>query len=134
MNKVITCFAITAMIVCAHKLYAQDNFKRTPKTKFEIDGSVALSTNGKLFYFNMGGPGVSFTLQKHQFSVNMFPSIGISRITKPSGDRPLHAVTAVGIALQYYHNRFVFTMPFYYRASNNTWVGTIGVGYKILKI
>ena len=42
----------------------------------------------------------------------------------------------LGTGLQVYglkDKRFILSIPFYYLASNNTWIGTVGVGYVLTK-
>jgi hypothetical protein len=42
----------------------------------------------------------------------------------------------LGTGLQIYvlkDKRFILSLPFYYLASNNTWIGTLGIGYVLSK-
>ncbi len=128
-----------ALTLCSAQVFSQTEPKRNPRTKLEIDGAIAMSTDGKAVYFNMGGPGINFTVSKLQFSINMLPSIGISKKTTAAtsaysgATTVLNATPVLGTGFQVFYKKFIFCVPFYYKFTNNTWVGTVGVGYKILK-
>jgi|GEM_PF-1143002 len=135
--KLSICIALFIMSTTAN---AQTETTRTPKKKLEIDGSIAASTDGKAVYFNLGGPALNFGIKKFQFSINMLPSIGITALhtSVPSAygttnKTRLNATPVLGTGLQFYYKRAIFCIPFYYRFASNTWVGTVGVGYKIFK-
>ncbi len=101
------------------------------KSSLNIEGQFAVATNGKDVFVNFGGPALKFNYTKVAFAWNFMPSV---RFHDQNGT--LQVTPILGTGLQVYgwkDKRFILSVPFYYLASNNTWIGTLGVGYVLTK-
>ena len=101
------------------------------KSSLNIEGQIATSTNGKDVFVNFGGPALKFSYPKIAFAWNFMPSVRFHNVKGTTQVTPI-----LGTGLQIYglkNKRFILSLPFYYLASNNTWIGTVGVGYVLTK-
>lgn len=101
------------------------------KSSLNIEGQIAAATNGKDLFVNFGGPALKFNFSKIAFAWNFMPSV---RFYTNNGK--VQVAPILGTGLQVYglkDKRFILSIPFYYLASNNTWIGTVGVGYVLTK-
>ena len=101
------------------------------KSSLNIEGQIAATTNGKDLFFNIGGPTLKFNFPKIAFAWTFMPSL---RLHEVKGTAQVTPILGTGIQIYGWKDkRFILSVPFYYLASNNTWIGTIGVGYVLSK-
>jgi|GEM_PF-2355123 len=96
-----------------------------------IEGQIAVSTDGKGVFINAGGPALKFSFEKFAFSVNMMPSLRF----QDEAHKPL-VTPILGCGPQFYflkERRFVLSFPCYYYTSSQVWTFTAGVGYVLTK-
>jgi hypothetical protein len=108
-------------------VFSQDE----PKASLNIEGQVAISTDGKGVFVNMGGPNIKFNFSKFIFAINMMPSLRFQQDKVKSFVTPI-----LGFGPQLYllkDKRFVLSFPSYYNAYTNKWIFTAGVGYILTK-
>jgi len=101
------------------------------QASLNIDGQIAVTTNGKAAFINVGGPAIKFSFKHFAVAVNFMPSMRIEEHNKTIALTPL-----LGAGLQFYflkHKRFIISLPCYYYAAKNSWVGTAGIGYILTK-
>ena len=101
------------------------------KSSLNMEGQITATTNGKDLFFNLGGPTLKFNYPKFAFAWTFMPSFRFHDVKGSIQVAPI-----LGTGLQVYSlkdKRFIVSLPFYYLASNNTWIGTIGVGYVLSK-
>ncbi len=101
------------------------------ESSLNIEGQIAASTNGKDVFVNFGGPALKFSYPKIAFAWNFMPSVRFHNVKGTTQVTPI-----LGTGLQIYglkDKRFIVSLPFYYLASNNTWIGTVGIGYVLSK-
>lgn len=118
------------IILFVHVSKAQTETKAVPL--FNIEGQLAITTNGKALWYNMGGPSIKFNFKKVSFSLGMFPSLKFEQ----DESHPI-VVPILGVGLQLYflnNKRFVMSFPCYYLAAKNSWELTGGIGYVLTKI
>jgi hypothetical protein len=121
MNKIIVLFLLT---FAAYEAMAQK-----PDTKISVTGSLIAGTDGKAWYFSMGGPGLKCSFSKKTFlSVNMLPSL---RIIKDNVRPVVTPILGTGILFGY--KRLIAVLPFYYIASLNKWKASVGLGIRFGK-
>jgi hypothetical protein len=102
-----------------------------PKTQFNIEGQIAITTNGQGIFYNMGGPNVKFNFSKVSLAINMMPSLRFQNDPVKSVVTPM-----LGFGPQLYflkNKKFLLSFPAYYNTSNNQWIFTAGVGYVLTK-
>jgi hypothetical protein len=126
MKKLIT---IIVFACFNQKGISQEENKTEPL--LHIEGQIAVTTNGKAVWYNMGGPSLKFSFKKFAFSVSMFPSLKFE-------EDPTHPIVIpiLGVGPQFYffkNKRFIITFPCYYVASKNSWELTGGIGYVLSK-
>ena len=128
---------IALLMLFLHKnAFAQEKtapvLEDKPKPTFGFDGQIAITTNGKSFFMNMGGPGIKFTRKPFAVSFNMFPSLMIAE----NAPKPLITPT-LGAGFQIFYKRLILSMPLYYvvEKGNPTqqWVFSAGLGFKLSK-
>ena len=102
-----------------------------PKASFNIEGQVAVTSNGKAIWYYMGGPAIKFNFSKFSLSIGMFPSL------KFEDDEPRPIVVPIlGVGPQLHflkHKRLLLSFPCYYIAARNAWEITGGIGYVLTK-
>ncbi len=117
-------FVIAFCMVMLSTSYAQTD---NQNYSLKIEGQIAVTTNGKAAFINMGGPGVKFVFPKFAVSVNMLPSL------KFEEEAPKPIVTPIlGVGPQIYflkNKRLVLSFPCYYHISKNSWIVSAGLGY-----
>jgi hypothetical protein len=121
------------LIYCLFFLLAVSaHSQEEPKpASLNIEGQIAVTTNGKAAFINVGGPAIKFSFKHFAFAVNFMPSMRVEEHNKTITFTPL-----LGTGLQFYflkHKRFIISLPCYYYAAKNTWVGTAGIGYVLTK-
>lgn len=90
--------------------------------KITIEGMIGVSFNRNTFTFNIGGPYLKVRFSKN-FSAGLggFPSLFISeKRVEPK----------LGISPRIDYKRFAFFAPVFHFTNPNTWVYTVGFGYK----
>ena len=96
-----------------------------------IEGQIAITTNGKAVWYNMGGPTLKFNFRKFAIAISMLPSL------KFEDDAPKPFVVPIlGVGPQVYflkNKRAILSFPCYYIASRNSWELSGGVGYVLTK-
>ena len=101
------------------------------KAKLNIEGQLALTTDGKGVFFNMGGPTIKFVYPKFSFAINMMPSLRFQEDKVKSLVTPM-----LGFGPQIYFlkdKRFLVSFPAYYNTGNNKWTFTAGLGFVLTK-
>jgi hypothetical protein len=93
----------------------------------DITGQIGISyakfQSNDNYFINLGGPTIKYTQKKTTFGLSFYPSLRYEpKIEKLS---PI-----LGAGLQCSYKKVILLMPCYYLASNNVWLGTIGLGYK----
>lgn len=98
------------------------------KSNFNVglEGQVAVTTNGKSVFANMGGPCLKLSLRQAALGLSMFPSLKFEQDGSRSVVTP---ILGVGPQLYLFGKRLVLSFPCYYYAAKNVWVGTAGLGY-----
>ena len=98
---------------------------QTPKIKItNWKGQVAVTTDGKAFYTNFGGPGVRLGIKENfGISVNMFPSL---KFKEEVGKTLISPTLGAGFQL-YFKKHFVISIPIYYQITK--WQPSFGIGY-----
>ena len=101
------------------------------QTQLYIEGQLAVSTDGKGVFFNMGGPNIKFVYPKFSFAINMMPSLRFQEDKVKSFVTPM-----LGFGPQFYFlkdKRFLVSFPAYYNTGNSKWTFTAGLGYVLTK-
>jgi hypothetical protein len=89
----------------------------------QIGFSYAKFQSNDNYFVNLGGPTVKYTHKKTTIGLSFYPSLRYEpKIEKLS---PI-----LGAGLQCSYKKVILLLPCYYLASNNVWLGTIGIGYK----
>ena len=102
-----------------------------PKTQFNLEGQIALATDGKGVFVNMGGPSIKFNFSKFSMAINMMPSLRFQEDKVKSFVTPM-----LGFGPQFYFlkdKRFLLSFPAYYNTGTNQWTFTGGFGYILTK-
>ena len=110
--------------------FSQDKEKVNPLCN--IEGQIAVTTNGKAFWYNMGGPTFKWSFDNLALGLSFMPSLKFEQ-DKP---RP-YVVPILGAGPQIYlfkKKQLVLSFPFYYIASRNAWEFTGGIGYVFSKL
>lgn len=91
-----------------------------------LSGQFLASYDGSTLYFNMGGPNITYTINKNtKLSLCMLPSL---RIIEDPVKPMITPILGSGITMQY--KKFVIGLPCYYIQSDNKWKLSFGIGYK----
>ena len=101
------------------------------KASFNIEGQLAVTTDGTGVFVNMGGPNLKFNFSKFSLAINMMPSLRFQEDKVKSFVTPM-----LGGGPQLYFlkdKRFVLSFPAYYNTNTNKWTFTAGVGYVLTK-
>lgn len=115
---------LTLLSILAFSTFAQDKAK--PSIKPTLSGQLAVSTNGKDIFANMGGPGLKLEITpKIAVSANMFPSLRYQKSTDDADIKPF-----LGAGFQVYFKKFIVLMPVYYVPTSKQWTVTGGIGWK----
>ena len=125
MKKIVFLIALILVSVSAHSQSEQK------QTSFNLEGQIAVATDGKGVFFNMGGPNVKFNFSKFSLAINMMPSLRFQEDKVKSFVTPM-----LGFGPQIYFlkdKRFLLSFPAYYNTGNNQWTFTAGLGYVLTK-
>lgn len=97
-----------------------------PVTTSGLSGQFLVSYDGSAVYFNLGGPNITYTINKNtKLSLCMLPSL---RIIEDPVKPMITPILGSGITMQY--KKFVLGLPCYYIQSDNKWKLSFGIGYK----
>lgn len=98
---------------------------KTPTIKVNNwKGQIAITTDGKVFYTNFGGPGIRLGIRENfGVSINMFPSL---RFKKEIGKTLISPMLGAGFQI-YFKKHFVISIPIYYQVTK--WQPSFGIGY-----
>ncbi len=96
-----------------------------------IGGQITLNTDFRQnIFLNFAGPGLKLADKSKKtpwaVSVNMFPSMRCNTQEKDSNKT---FTPILGAGFQIFYKKLVISMPSYYLANQNVWVGTLGLGY-----
>jgi hypothetical protein len=69
--KKITLIAVLLMVACAG-IFAQTEQQTN---HINIEGQIAMTTNGNALFVNLGGPAIRFNLQKFSIGGTFFPTL-----------------------------------------------------------
>lgn len=118
---------IGIIVLCCFVHMAISQTGNNTETLLNIEGQIALTTNGKAIWYNMGGPSLKFSFKKLVFSISMFPSL---KFEKDATHPVVMPILGIGPQIYFFKNkRFILTFPYYYIASRNIWELTGGIGY-----
>lgn len=120
----------TFILLFISSVYSQT--ENNEKTQLNFEGQIAVSTNGKAIWYNMGGPTFKLSFDNFALGLSFMPSLKIEQ----DSPRPL-LFPILGAGPQLYlfkKKRIVLSFPFYYIATKNTWEFTGGIGYVFTKI
>ena len=110
-------------------VFAQQQEQKT--AVFNIEGQIAVATDGKGAFLNLGGPNVKFNFSKVAVAINFMPSLRFQEDKVKSFVTPI-----LGFGPQFYflkNKRTILSFPAYYNTSNNQWIFTAGIGYVLKK-
>jgi len=120
---------ITVLLIFASsRIFAQ---AEQHTTYLNVEGQIALTTNAKALFVNLGGPNLRFNFPKFSIGFTMFPTIKFDNTASK-----LHATPLLGVGPQFCFlkdKRFILEFPCYYTASKNTWTVSAGFGYVLTK-
>ncbi len=96
-----------------------------------IGGQITLATDFREnIFLNFAGPGLKLADKSKKspwaVSVNMFPSMRCNTKEK-DGNKVFTPI--LGVGFQVFYKKLVVSMPSYYLAGQNIWVGALGLGY-----
>jgi hypothetical protein len=120
-------FLIITFLLVNRNTFSQEE----AKTSLNIEGQVAISTDGKGVFVNMGGPNIKFSFSKFNVALNMFPSLRFQEDKVKSFVTPM-----LGFGPQIYFlkdKRVLLAFPTYYNTTTNKWTFTAGIGYVLTK-
>ena len=120
--------AAALLIIAFSGIFAQIEQQ---KSHLSIDGQIALTTNAKALFVNLGGPTLRFNFPKFSIGFTMFPTIKFENTSSK-----FHATPFLGVGPQLCFlkdKRFILEMPCYYTASKNSWTVSAGIGYVLTK-
>lgn len=124
MKKKIGILLLSSIVVSAFSQEEQ-------KSSLQIEGQLAITTNAKDVFVNVGGPSLKFNLSKVAFAFNFLPSLRFHEIAGKIQVSPI-----LGSGIQVYglkDKRLVLSFPWYYLAATNSWTFTCGLGYVFSK-
>ena len=112
-------------------IQAQDAPVQPQAINWTLGGQITLSSDFKQNVFlNFAGPGLKFSDKSKKspwaVSINMFPSM---RYNTQEKDGNKIFTPLLGTGFQVFYKKFVVSIPAYYLASQNIWIGTLGLGY-----
>ncbi len=118
-------------VLFSNFVQAQDKPNEIKAVNWTIGGQITLSSDFKdNIFLNFAGPGLKLSDKSKKnpwaLSINMFPSM---RCNMQEKDSNKIFTPILGTGFQVFYKKFVISMPAYYLASQNIWVGTLGVGY-----
>lgn len=122
MKKIILLITLSLFVTLS---FAQkkDSISKPLDIVGQIGFSYAKFHSNDNYFVNLGGPTVKYTHKKTTIGLSFYPSLRYEpKIEKLS---PI-----LGAGLQCSYKKVILLMPCYYLASNNVWLGTIGIGYK----
>ena len=99
--------------------------KQTKKVELALEGMAGVSFGDKMVAFNIGGPTLVLNIGKNwRTGLGAFPSFFVR-------DGKTGARLGVGGRVEY--KKIVLFSSFYHFDRTDTWVGTLGLGYKFHK-
>ncbi len=120
-------YLLTICLITNYFSFAQEE----QKASFNIEGQLAVTTDGTGVFANMGGPNIKFNFSKFSLALNMMPSLRFQEDKVKSFVTPM-----LGVGPQIYllkDKRVVLSFPSYYNTNTNKWTFTAGVGYVLTK-
>lgn len=116
-------FLLISLTIFCTVIFAQANKSVSSSS---LSGQFLISYDGSALYANMGGPNVTYTINKNtKISLCMFPSL---RIIEDAVKPTVTPILGTGISMQY--KKLVIGLPCYYIQSDNKWNISFGLGYK----
>lgn len=118
-------------------LFAQHTPKEKPKVSMKSVGSISASyhAGSESAFLNFGGPGVRLDYGKFGISYHMFPSLRYFHGDITDQTNPYRVKTEItpmlGTGLQLQYKKLAIVLPMYYFPSNNVWIVSAGLGYKL---
>lgn len=117
--------------------YGQDKKPDENKSLFKSAGAIAISYHGdsESAYMSFGGPQIRFDYKNVGISYGVFPSVRLFLgDTKDASDLYRTKTVAsplLGTGLSVYYKKLAFVFPMYYLPTNNVWLVSFGIGYKM---
>ncbi len=115
------------LIVIVSFLTVISAYSQEEQKSFTVEGQIAVTTNLESYFLNVGGPTLKFHFSKIAVGLSFTPSLRFHNVNSTLQVSPI-----LGTGLQLYglkNKRYILSLPFYYLASSNTWIGSIGIGY-----
>jgi hypothetical protein len=99
------------------------NRKKT--TSISLEGMLGVSFGKEFYFINVGGPALFLNLTPHlKIGIGAFPSL--YSLNNKLGAR-------LGVSPRIDYKNFVLIAPFFHREISNTWIRSVGFGYKFHK-
>ena len=90
-----------------------------------LEGMLGFSFGKDFYSMNVGGPALFLNLKPDlRIVLGAFPSLYL--LNGNLGAR-------LGVSPRIDYKNLVFFAPFFHRESSDTWIGTVGIGYKFHK-
>jgi hypothetical protein len=125
--KKITLTAVLLITVCTGILAQTEQ----PTNHINIEGQIAMTTDAKALFVNLGGPAIRFNFQKFSIGGTFFPTL---KFENKASKLLVTPCLGVGPQLCFLKDkRFILEFPCYYTAAKNTWTVTAGIGYVLTK-
>ena len=122
--KIISC----SLIFCLLSNFAtgQEVLPNEKKNSFiSLEGMLGVSFGKDLYSMNVGGPALFLNLTPDlKIGLGAFPSLYL--LNNKLGAR-------LGVSPRIDYKNIVFFAPFFHREVSNTWIGSVGFGYKFHK-
>ncbi len=127
----ITFFLLLFLSTLAYSQEKKEESAIKSAVNWTIGGQITLSSDFKQnIFLNFAGPGIKLSDKSKKFpwafSINMFPSMRYNTQEK-DGNKVFTPI--LGAGFQVFYKKLVISMPSYYLATQNIWVGTLGLGY-----
>ncbi len=125
MKNIISSFCLT---FCLFSNFAigQEVIPNQKKTSFvSLEGMLGVSFGKEFYTMNVGGPALFLNLTPDlKIGLGAFPSLYL--LNNKLGAR-------LGVSPRIDYKNLVFFAPFFHREVSNTWIGSVGFGYKFHK-
>lgn len=126
MNSKKTVIIVMLLIISA-STYAQEPAKKEEFLKWDIglEGMLGFAVGNEFYAFNVGGPSLLLRLNKDWLKgFGALPSFYIKE--GKTGAK-------LGVSPRIDYKNFVLIAPFFHFENSDTWVGSVGLGYKFHK-
>lgn len=126
----VTKYAFISLIIAQHlssTSLGQDPAKVKSNTSFEVglDGMLGVSVGSQFYSMNVGGPSLFLNISRNlKIGIGALPSLYL--LENKLGAR-------LGVAPRIDYKNVVLFAPFFHRDKTETWIWSVGIGYKFHK-